>query len=150
MQSLNQKLTAPSGVFITELASGMYPAEEVASRFGYTRDDLLHLLNQGWFKARLTEAKALWSADSNAAERVRVKASLAAEHTLLDITRIIQDNDAAPASRISAHAHLTKLAAIDNTSEGGSGGGFRVVINLPNSTLDVTAPRVIEGEIDSE
>jgi ribulose bisphosphate carboxylase small subunit len=152
MQSLPKQMPVPSDTFISELASEIYPAEEVASRHGYSIEQLSHLLNQGWFKARLREAKGVWSADSNATERVRIKAALAAEHTLLDITKIIQDMDAPPASRITAHQHITKLSGIDNAEGIQSNDVFRVVINLPTGNLDVSASKakVIEGETVDE
>ena len=151
MQSLQTKMPEPSDTFIAELASGIYPAEEVGSRFGYSMEDLAKLLNQGWFKARLREAKGIWNSENNAAERVRIKAALATEHTLLDITKIIQDSDAPPASRISAHQHIAKLGAIETgPSEGDTGNTFRVVINLPTGNLDISTPKIIEGETVDE
>ena len=139
--------------FIKDLASQMYPAEEVANRHGYTRDQLVILLNQGWFVSRIREARKLWSADSNAATRVKVKAAIAAESTLLDIATIVRDTDASPTARVEAHKHLSKLAGVETKESGDSGQAvFSVTINMPGTAAPVTVTatpvkQAIAGEV---
>jgi len=147
MQSLTEQIPEPSNAFMSELASGLYPADEVPSRFGYSDTQLRTLLNQGWFKAKLREAKSVWSSNNNAPERVRIKAAMAAEETLLDIVRIVQNEDVPPAPRISAHQHIARLGGVETTATQQEGSAaFRVVINLPTGNIQAEAPKVVEGE----
>jgi len=96
----------------------------------------------------------VWEAGTNAPERVRIKAAIAAEATLIDITKIIRDLETAPSVKITAHQHISKLGSIDTQPEvhdndnNGRGNEFRVVIQLPEGKLEVSAPE--QGKIVSE
>ena len=122
-----------------ELVAELRKPEEIAAAYGYTPEKLAEKLKTPPFRALVKECRELWSSDSNLKERIKVKAGLLVEDSLLDIFQIVADQTVNPLARNSAFTSLAKQAGTDN-AEAGGGDGFKLTINLPGSS----EPTVVE------
>jgi len=135
----------------SELVANLRPRTEVAQAYGYTPAALSAKLRDSGFKRILRETKELWESDTNAKDRIRKKAALLVEDSLLDIYGIVTDDSVTPNVRNASFENLAKVADVTAPSKGGvgEGSGFKVVINLPDPDKSVTlsAP-IIEHEAE--
>jgi hypothetical protein len=125
-----------------ELVANLRPREEVAAAYGYTVAQMGQKLRNPEFRKIIRETREAWSADKNVKERVRIKAGLLVEDSLLDVFAIVSDHTASHVARTNAFSQLTKVASMDSPDKGADGSGFKVIINLPNQ-----APVQIAGPV---
>jgi len=135
-----------------ELVAQLRPREEVAQAYGLSNKQLMDKLRNPQFRTILKNAKEVWSSDNNVKERIRAKAGLLVEDSLLDIYNIVTNPNITPSVRNQSFSHLANVADVSSPDRGSaSGGGFRVVINLPDKKqATIEAKPVIEGELDND
>lgn len=126
---------------IWELVANITPPADVLVRYGLTPADLAAKKNDKMFVAAFKEAKALWASDLNVQQRIRIKAALLTEDTLMDIFMIAKNPDMNAQYRLEASKHLAAMgdALPKKGGEGGGGAGFKLTINMgDNSPRSVT------------
>ena len=137
-----------------ELACDIHELDDILKRHLITREHLRALTEQREFQMMLEQYQRDWNSPMNAQERIKLKASLAAEDGLVDLYAIFKNADFAPNARLDAYKQITTLAdAIPKRNEGeGGGSGFSITINVGKSTGDEPRGVVIEGstELDPE
>ena len=150
LQTSLQRLAANSSAFserdarlALELVSGLSNVKDVLARYGMTEEELRTLLATPGFQALLKETRGAWQSDLNAKERVKLKAALLVEDSLMSIFRVVGDKNASMTARLDAFKSLAKIASVDEPEkkEGGGAGRFVLNINVPGGP----APVVIEG-----
>jgi hypothetical protein len=138
-----------SAALANELALGLLPIPDIIKRFGITKSQLKGLLHQDTFKRMVKEAKREWNSASNAKERIRIKAAIAAEEGLLTLYEIFQDLELNPSARLEAYKQITELADVKPKKDvQDTGQHFNLVLNLGDK-----APITIEAEaldVDTE
>ena len=132
-----------------ELAAQLRPAEDIAEAYGYTPKQLARKIKKPEFRTVLTEAKSLWNADTNIRERIRAKAGMLVEDSLLDIYNIVTDQAVTANVRNQSFQSLTRVAAVDSAEKTVEGAAFKVVINIPDQpAVPITLQNVLEHEED--
>jgi len=133
-----------------ELVADIRPREDVIAAFGYTKSTFKDKLRDESFVRLLREAKQLWSADNNVRERIRTKAGMLVEDSLLDIYNIVTDRAVNPSIRNASFQNLARVASVDSPDKNVSeGSGFRVIINLPSGEAPVElSGHILEHEAD--
>ena len=131
-----------------ELAIGLLPIADILTRFGISKAHLVALLKNAVFRGMVTDYKREWHAASNAKERVKLKAAMAAEEGLLQLYGIFNNADVNPTARLEAYKQLTNLADVvpkKDAVETGSRfnltlnlGGDPTVTHTPGITIDAT------------
>ena len=148
VENLMNKLAA-------ELAAGLSPTKDIAKRYMLTVSQLARLMKDTQFRAMYKEAKTLWESDTNSRQRIRVKAAMALEDSILPIYSIIHNENSPPPAKIDAFKQLAVLAdAVPRADKGGGqlGDKFSVTINLGDNVpsdkivLDVVTPEVPADE----
>lgn len=125
-----------------ELAANLSDESSLLERYALTRGQLQRLLEHPGFRNMVEEARVAWAADTNAKERVRLKAGFVVEDALAVIYDIIHDARATPQARIEAFKQAVAVADMGPKKDGGEEGSrFSVTINLPGQ-----APMAIEAE----
>ena len=152
---MSNVVTMPSSVpsekitytLAAELAAKLYSVPEIMERFGLNKNQLTRIVTDPHFKEVYAEAKALWNGSDNLRERIRKKAGLLLEDSILPLYSIIHNTELAPAARIDAFSKLVNIADMNATKGGGEGGnsggeGFKLNITIGDTGQTVT----IEGE----
>lgn len=130
-----------------ELIANLRPREDIAHAYGYSVTELAAKIKKDkGFRTIINEARRIWESDDNAKARVRAKAALLIEDGLLDIYSILTDPTVTPNVRVSSFESLAKVADVSTPTKEGGGGGFRVVINLPEKGSPVAVAPIIEHE----
>lgn len=154
MQSVNEMQDASlferAGGFLSrlamELASDLTPLPDILRNYALAPAQLKALLATRAFRDMFLEAKSVWRSGGNVRQRVRLKAALLAEDSLLEVFRIVHDAGANTANRLQAFkqiADLTDIAPRKEGPMGGSADGFSIKIifpNLPAQTISAQVP----------
>jgi hypothetical protein len=117
--NLSTPITTTTGVetnsvthaLAAELAAGLMSKEEIMSRFGLTKPQLAKIVKDQHFRTLYKEAKAIWGGTGNVKERIRAKAALLLEDSLLPLYAMIHNLDCSPTARIEA---FTKLMVVSD------------------------------------
>ena len=140
-----------------EIASGLAKPSEIFSRYGYTRQEASRMLQHPAFQQMLREAKANWSSDNNAEERIRLKAKLALEELLLPHFNLARSPDTPGAVRNEAMKTFERLSGLAATNARGETGpvGERFVVNInlgdtPDRKVTISAPAIPHEEYADE
>lgn len=142
-----QRLTGSSTPFserdarlALELVSGLSSAQDVLKRYGLSEHELRALLCNPSFQALLKETRQAWQSDLNAKERVKLKAALLVEDSLMSVFRVAVDQQIGVTARLEAFKSLAKIASVDEAekNQGGGGGRFVLNINVPGAAAPVT------------
>jgi len=138
-----------SAALAMELVAGMTEPADIFSRWGYTADDACKMLRNPAFQQLLKEAKATWGADTNAEERIRLKARLALEELLPAHYELAVSQDTPAPARNEAVKTFERLSGMAAAQKDGSvpGMGERFIVNInlglpgaaPTVTVDVPA-----------
>jgi hypothetical protein len=133
-----------------ELASELTPLPDILRNYNLTRTQLKSLLATQTFRDMFSEAKQIWRSGSNVRQRVRLKAALLAEDSLLEIFRVVHDATANTASRLQAFKQIADLTDIAPRKDGSgpSADGFSIRIVFPNMPTQTVAagPATIEHD----
>lgn len=125
----------------SEIASGIYDIGTICKNFGLTYEEMRHLLENEHFKQMIRGASQQWNASDNAAERIRAKAEIAIEDSIIMLHTLAHNPELPTGARLEATKQLSNLAGTNNRSkETGAGGGqgFSITINLGDPEKDVT------------
>lgn len=124
-----------------ELASGLMSTQEILDEFNLSPQQLKQIISDPHFKAMYQEAKAIWAGTGNVRERIRAKAALLLEDSLLPLYGIIHNHEQTSAARIEAFAKLMSVSDMV-PSRAGSGGPvgekFNLTINIGDDRQTVT------------
>lgn len=126
---------------VWELAAEISKPAEILKRYGLTAQDLKAKTNDKMFIAALREAKNAWKSDLNVQQRVRLKAALLLEDSLVDILMIIKTPEMSAVNKLEATKQLASMGDVGPRKTGSAdpGSGFKLVINLgDNSPKSVT------------
>lgn len=93
-----------------ELATRLYPIADTLVRFGLDKAQLQHLMQDPQFRHQVKEYKREWESPLSAKERVRIKASIMVEDSLLELHRIFHDVAMNPQARLDAFKQAVNLA----------------------------------------
>ena len=130
------------GRLAVELACQISSLPDILKRYRLTRGDLKVKLKDPTFRKMVVESKRAWHSDLSVKERVRLKASVLVEDSILAVYNILHDSENPSASRLDAFKQLARVADVDapgkSTMEAGE--KFTVVINLGDEKL------VIDGD----
>jgi hypothetical protein len=126
-----------------EIAANIAPLPDILRRWTLTYDDLKKKLRDPLFRSLVKETKAIWKSELNTKERIRVKAQLLVEDSLLDVYSIVGDKAMHANARIDAFEKLAKIGDLTAPDKAQTS-GERVTINI--NLGDSTQPMKIVGE----
>jgi hypothetical protein len=116
---------------VTELAAGLSTAAAVRARYGISNAQWAMLKNNALFRSMLVEALQKWRGDTNASQRITLKAEMVLEDAIPAYDRIIHDPEAGPQAKIEAGKLLATLAGrTAKESALSNGNGFTLNINI--------------------
>jgi hypothetical protein len=115
-----------------DLAMAIKNPKDIAADYGLPPKELAQRLQTDTaFARQVREYRAIWLSPTNAAERVRIKSAVLAEDGLMEIWRVLVNDDLNPSVRLDAHKHLSKLADVEPRREDAqSGPTFSLTLNL--------------------
>jgi hypothetical protein len=127
-----------------EIAVQIRPISEVLVAYSLTRAGLVRKLKDPMFRDMVKQAKSIWSSDLSIKERIRLKAQVCVEDSLLEVFKIVHNVDMAVPAKLDAFKQLARVAEVDSPErgKGDSGSRFTVSINLG----DTIKPVIIEGD----
>lgn len=141
---------------VWELVAEINKPSEIIKRHGLSVADFKAKMKDGLFMAAFREAKAAWKSELNVQQRIKLKAGLLLEDSLMDLMLIVKDPLMATTHKLEATKQLGQLSQTINPKPqvGGEGSSFKLTINMgdnnPKSvTIDghaLTAPAAIEAE----
>ncbi len=127
-----------------ELAAQLYTIPDILERFELSKSQLKKITKDPHFREIYVEAKALWNGSGNVKERIRKKAALLLEDSIMPIYTIIHDGNVTPPARIEAFAKLVAIADMQPTKQDGNNtGGEKFTLNITFGDEKKTV--VIEG-----
>lgn len=118
-----------SPALATELAIQIRPVPEILERYSLDAAELAALMKNPAFQALFAEAKARWTSDLSAPDRVRLKAAIISEDVLPVVHKMILQHETPAGARVDAFKTINRLAQLDTPEKGGGGDG-RFVINI--------------------
>lgn len=141
-----------------ELAAQLMPSKDVFRRFGIDRQQAKAILASPQFRTLYQEAKVVWNSSDGTKERIRAKAGMMVEDSLLELYRLFHDSDIAPPSRLDAFKQIVQIANLGppRAGENGAEAGpkFSLTINIPPSpghaarSVTIDAPAEIDSGAD--
>jgi hypothetical protein len=128
-------ISQTDGRLAWELAAEITPVTDILARYGITPADFRNKLKDPMFRGAIREAKSIWKSDLNVQQRVRVKAAMMVEDSLLDVFAIIKNESQPAAAKLEAFEKLLKTS--DMVPKAGKGdnstaGAFKINIILGN------------------
>jgi hypothetical protein len=131
-----------------ELAVQIRSVNEVLVAYSTTRSELVAKLKDPMFRDLVKHAKRLWSSDLSIKERIRLKAQVCVEDSLLEIFSIVHNPDNAIPAKLDAFKQLSRVAEVDapERGKGETGTRFTVEINLGGTV----SPVIIEASANEE
>jgi hypothetical protein len=141
---------------VWELVANISPAADVLKRHGLTAADFARKQKDKMFVAAYKEAKTAWASDLNVQQRIKIKAGLLLEDSLMDILLIIKTPEMNATNKLEATKQLGQLSQTINPkpTTGPEGQGFKLIINLGDTkgvTIDGHAvTNTIPATLDAE
>jgi hypothetical protein len=144
-------ITQTDGRLAWELAAEISPVQDILKKFGITPTEFKVKLRDKMFRTAIREAKTLWKSDLNVQQRIKLKASFLVEDSLLDIFKLIKNENSAATAKLEAFEKLMRAGDLvpraGTKGDGALASGFKLTINLGTATQNV----VIDGRtIDHE
>lgn len=127
-----------------EVAIRIRPISNILNTYALSRSDLVGKLKDPMFRGMVKQAKTIWGSDLSIKERIRLKSQMLVEDSLLEIFKVIHNDENAIPAKLDAFKQLARVAEVDTPEKGkgGDGSHFTVSINLG----DTIAPVIIEGK----
>lgn len=150
MNAINQISSDMSAAVAVDLASDVWPENQVFSNHGIDPVYGAALLQQPWFRKMVDEAKREWSSITNAKQRIRLKTQVAVEQSIGDLYTIVTDVNTPAAARVAAFKELKDIAGVaSQESVGPANNAPTVNIFLngdgePAFSVSTTKPKVVE------
>lgn len=131
-----------------EIAAEISPIPDILKRFGISPHEFKLKLKDQMFRRAIQEAKTLWKSDLNVNQRIKLKASFLMEDSLLDIFKLIKNENSAATAKIEAFEKLMRAADLvprSGKENGAVAAGFKININLgePSKSITIDAKEVI-------
>lgn len=125
---------------IWELVAEISKPAAILARHGLTIPDFKAKQKDKMFIAAYKEAKSAWTSDMNVQQRIKLKAGLLLEDSLMDILLIVKDPLMATTHKLEATKQLGQLSQTINPKPGNTGEGsqFKLTINMGDSSKSVT------------
>lgn len=132
-------LSQTDGRIAWEIAAEIADVPTILTRYGITPQGFKNKLKDPMFRMAIREAKALWKSDLNVKERIRIKAAMLVEDSLLDVFAIIKNEQMPAASKLEAFEKLMKTAdlAPKTAAQPATAAGFKVVIQMGDASQEV-------------
>lgn len=144
-------LNAQDAQLIWELVSDVSPKADVLARHGMTAQDLQRKTKSAMFRSAYSEARKLWNSDMNTLERIRVKSQFMLEDSLVDIFKIIKDEQQPAAVRLEGVKKLGELSQATNQKNVAAPERHQITINVGDKSVVIdhvaAALPAIEGEV---
>lgn len=134
---------------IWELVSNISPVPDILKRHGLTVPELGAKRKNKIWVAAYHEAKAFWESNANVRERIRQKAGMLLEDSLMDILLIVKDPQMGAVHRLEATKQLGVLsgAATMKPATPGEGSGFKLTINIGGQKGVTVEGQVVEQQV---
>lgn len=121
-----------------ELVAKISPLPDILRRHNLTVTQLKQMMREPMFRSLMAETKKLWESELNAKERIRVKARLLVEDSILDIYQIVQNVELNPNARIDAFEQLAKIGELAAPEKNPtSNERVQITINIPGTDKPV-------------
>lgn len=140
-----------------ELAMQLAPTADILDRYGLSVDDLKFKLSNTQFRQMYQETKRTWESGLSSEERIKLKARMLVEDSLLRVFALIHSEDTPSTARIEAFKQLTKVAGVDQQQKTGDAGNrVSITLNIGKAarpiTIDAIAQRLPGGlhEVDPD
>lgn len=149
-------LTIPVGVkpedarLAWELVTNISPIADIMRRHHLTFDELDAKRADPVFRNLLEEYRKHWNSELSVNQRVALKAALLTEDSLLDVYRIIKDDEASVGQRLEAFGALAKAGEVgaQRKDAGAATVPVQVNINIPGKAGVVIDAVPVEGDVD--
>jgi hypothetical protein len=142
---------------IMELASGIQPPKQILDRWLIPVTVFKEVLSKDpQFINAFREAKQFWNSDSNAKERITIKAQAMLEDSLLAVHELFHNAATNPTARMDALKTMMKLARMDAgeaKEEIGPAAGKSVHVHInmaPGVAIIKDVTPIIEGITENE
>jgi hypothetical protein len=144
-------LSQTDGRIAWEIAAEIADVPTILTRYGISADGFKKKLRDPMFRMAIREAKAVWKSDLNVTQRIRVKAAMLVEDSLLDVFAIIKNENMPASSKLEAFEKLMKTADLTPKTNGqpASAAGFKVVIQMGDSAQEVRIDGHVVNQADS-
>ncbi|MFI5397586.1 MAG: hypothetical protein ACHQ9S_18775 [Candidatus Binatia bacterium] len=132
-------ISQTDGRLAWELASDITPVSDLLTRYGISLNDFKKKLKDPMFRGAIREAKSIWKSELNTQQRIRVKAALMAEDSLLDVFAIVKNESQPAAMRLEAFEKLLKSADLvpkAGSKDQGNAGAFKINIILGSTPAE--------------
>lgn len=126
---------------IWELVANISPPAQILARHGLTPAEFKAKQKDKMFVAAYKEARSAWASDMNVQQRIKLKAGLLLEDSLMDILLVVKDPLMATTHKLEATKQLGQLSQTINPkpTSMGEGSQFKLTINMgDNSPKTVT------------
>ncbi len=101
-----------SATLAFDLAAELHEPQDVFAKHGMSIQEGVDLLNQPWFQNMVRQAKQDWNTITNAKERIKAKASLALEESIVTMYGMIEDKNIPAAARVAAFKELKDVSGV--------------------------------------
>jgi hypothetical protein len=138
-------MSAPStnipAQMVMELAAKIQPVPDILARYDIDPTEFRHkILPDPQFRAAFSEAKRFWNSDTNAKERIAIKAQAMVEDSLLELYTLFHDGAKNPTARIEALKTMMRLARVDagepKEATGATGRAVHIHIDMGERTIE--------------
>jgi len=124
-------LSSLSAHVASELAAGLSDSEAVRQRYGISDPQWEVLRKSPAFRSMLTDYLQKFRGDLNTRNRIQLKATICLEDSILEIYKLVNDQDIPAAARIEAAKFLASITGVTKEQASGpAGNGFSISINF--------------------
>ena len=128
-----------------ELAMQLAPTADILDRYGISVDDLKFKLSNTQFRQMYQETKRTWESGLSSEERIKLKARMLVEDSLLRVFALIHSEDTPSTARIEAFKQLTKVAGVDQQQKTGDAGNrVSITLNIGKATRPITIDAIAQ------
>lgn len=132
-----------------EIAMDLHELDEVLRRYSLTPGEFKSMSEDPRFHAVLDAAVGEWNAAKNTADRIKMKAGISLEESIVNLHAAMNNVNEPLNHRVEVAKLMAKLAGVGEAAAGPSGPGFSLTINMGEAQPHVVKIRditpVIEG-----
>jgi hypothetical protein len=122
-----------------ELVAKIAPLPDILRRHNLTVEKLRVMLKEPMFRSMVVETKKIWESELNTKERIRIKAQLLVEDSMLDVYGIVQNDQMSPQVRVDAFEQLAKIGNVATPDKQDAVSERTVItINIPGAQAPIT------------
>jgi hypothetical protein len=127
-----------------DLAMDMHELDQILVRHGMTMPEFTKMRADPRFEMVLGECLREWNGAKNTEQRVKVKAAISLEESLLNMHQAMNDPKEPLNHRMEVAKFLAKVAGIGEATQQAAGPGFSITINMGESQPRVVTARPIQ------